>query len=322
MSSPVAAPSDRARALVRGAYDLHVHVAPDIIPRRIDDVSLAHRFAETGMAGFALKSHYAPTAERAAVVRGVVRDVDVLGAVVLNSAVGGMNPVAVEVAARAGARIVWLPTFDAFNETAGRVPPPTGTRLPVWAQLQHELRADGIDTPAVAIIDDSGRLLPEVVDVLRVIARHQLVLATGHLSRDEIFTVVAAAADLGTTDIVVTHPEFPSQDLSVSDQLELLAHGVVLERCLTPSLTGRVSFERVIEATRETGPEHTFLSSDLGQAANPPVEDGLAHFADRFLDAGFDDEEVHTMAVVNTRRLALGTARALAGSTSHAKEHR
>ena len=68
------------------------------------------------MAGFVLKSHYGCTAERASVVRTAVPGVDVLGAVSLNRAVGGMNPLAVEIAAREGARTVWLPTVDSVNE--------------------------------------------------------------------------------------------------------------------------------------------------------------------------------------------------------------
>ena len=70
-------PTDRARALVRGAYDLHVHVAPDVPERRIDDVALAHRCAEVGLAGFGLKSHYTSTAERAQIVSAAVPGVRV-----------------------------------------------------------------------------------------------------------------------------------------------------------------------------------------------------------------------------------------------------
>src|SRR5689334_1405198 len=111
-------PSDRARDLVTGAYDTHVHVAPDVMERRIDDVTLARRFAAVGLAGFVLKSHYVPTAERAEVVRGVVPGVEALGALTLNGSVGGLNPVAVEIAGRQGARVVWLPTVDCANERA------------------------------------------------------------------------------------------------------------------------------------------------------------------------------------------------------------
>src|SRR5262245_9461348 len=102
------APSERARMLVRGAVDYHVHVAPDFVGRRISDIELAHRCVETGQAGFGLKSHYTPTTERAQVVAAAVPGVVVLGTITLNRAVGGLNPLAVEVAARQGARIVWL----------------------------------------------------------------------------------------------------------------------------------------------------------------------------------------------------------------------
>ena len=118
MPAPATEPSPRARELVRGAYDLHVHVEPDLAKRRIDDLALAHRFAELGLAGFVLKSHYVPTAERAAVVRAAVPGIDVLGAITLNAGVGGLNAQAVEIAARGGARIVWLPTVDSENEAS------------------------------------------------------------------------------------------------------------------------------------------------------------------------------------------------------------
>jgi hypothetical protein len=305
-AGPHAEPSSRARELVRGAYDLHVHVAPDLIRRRIDDVTLARRFRDLGLGGFVLKSHYAPTAERAAVVSGVVPGVKVFGAVTLNSAVGGLNSVVVEVAARAGARVVWMPTFDAANETAGRVHQSVGGELPVWAQLQHELRAQGVDTQPIRVIDDTGRLLPEAASVIASVARHKLVLATGHLSRDEIFAVVDAALDARVERIVITHPDFPSQDLSASDQMALASRGAFLERCFTVPHTGRVSWAQMFERIRASGVEHSFLSSDLGQLRNPPVEDGLALFADRMLEAGFDETAIHTMAVVNTHRVLGG----------------
>jgi hypothetical protein len=299
-----AAPSDRSRELVRGAFDLHVHVGPDVIARRIDDVSLARRFRDLGLAGFALKSHYVPTAERAAVVRTAVPEVTAIGAIALNAAVGGLNPLAVEIAAREGARIVWLPTVDAPAETAGRMPPRPGAELPAWARMQQELRALGMAIDPVPVIDERGRPLEEARAVLEVVARHDLVLATGHLARDEIFAMVDAAFQHGVRFVVVTHPEFPSQNLSVKDQRELAARGALLERCFTTPHTGKCTWERWLETTRAVGPENSFLSSDLGQRANPPVEDGLALMADRLLDAGFSEAEVRTMAVDNTRRLA------------------
>ena len=136
-------PSERARLLVEGAYDLHVHVDPDVIPRRIDDRTLAGRFAEAGLAGFALKSHYTSTAERAQVVSALVPGVQVLGTLTLNRAVGGMNALAVEIAAREGARIVWMPTVDSPAETAGRTEPKPGDKEAVLTWKRRMASAEG-----------------------------------------------------------------------------------------------------------------------------------------------------------------------------------
>ena len=297
-------PSDRARELLRGAYDTHMHISPDVVERIVDDITLARRFQELGMAGFVLKSHYGSTAERAAVVRTAVPGINVLGAIALNRAVGGINPLAVEIAAREGARTVWLPTVDSVNESHER-DAPAGAKVPVWVKLQLELREQGIEIPPVPVVNESnGTVRPEVREVLDMIARHGMVLATGHLSRDEIFAVVEAALESGVETIVVTHPEFPSQDLSVEDQIALAGQGALLERCFTTPHTGKVTWERWVENIRAAGPENSVLSTDLGQVFNPPVEDGMALMVDRLLDAGFGEEEVYVMAVVNTRLVA------------------
>ena len=301
-AEPVAV-SDRARALLRGAYDTHVHVAPDVVPRSVDDVTLARRFAELGMDGFVLKSHYTSTAERASVVRAAVPGVNALGAIVLNRAVGGLNALAVEVAAREGVRTVWLPTVDSVNESHER-DAPAGAKVPVWVKLQLELREQRIEIPPVPVVDDTGAVLPETRAVLERIARHGLLLATGHLARDEIFAVVDAALAAGITQIVITHPEFPAQSLSVEDQRALAAKGALLERCMTTPHTGKIAWAQWIANIRDAGPEHSVLSTDLGQVFNPPVQDGMAIMVDRLLDAGFNDEEVQVMAVANTRRVA------------------
>ncbi|WP_305783071.1 DUF6282 family protein [Symbioplanes lichenis] len=296
-------PSDRARALVTGAYDTHVHIAPDVMERRVDDVTLARRCAEVGLAGFVLKSHYVPTAERAEVVRGIVPGVDVLGALTLNGSVGGLNPGAVEIAGRQGARVVWLPTVDSRNQRDSRAEAPPGATPPMWAQLQDELAEQGIMAPAIDVLDPDGGVVPALRQVLTLIAKHDMVLATGHLSGPEIGAVVAAAGEAGVRKIVVTHPEFTSQRLPVETQRELAARGALMERCFTTPHSGKVTWERLADHIRRVGPEHSVLSSDLGQPFNPPVEDGLALLADKLLEYGFSDDEIRTMAVTNSRAL-------------------
>src|SRR5258708_18262020 len=109
-------PSARARDLVHGAYDLHVHTGPDLLPRSASDLDLAYRFRERGLPGFVIKSHYVPSAPRAALVRSLVPEVHVLGAITLNAAVGGMNTVAVENAARDGSPSRCVPTFTGAHQ--------------------------------------------------------------------------------------------------------------------------------------------------------------------------------------------------------------
>ena len=300
-------PSDRARALVRGAYDLHVHVAPDVPARRIDDVSLAHRCAEVGLAGFGLKSHYTSTAERAQIVSAAVPGVEAIGTITLNWAVGGMNALAVEIAAREGARIVWMPTVDSPAETAGRTEPKPGDKVPLWAKLQHELRGLGFSIEAVEVTDGDGQLLPETRLVLQTIARHGLILATAHLGRDDTFAVVDGAFEEGVAHVVITHPEFTCQNFSIEDQVALADRGCLIERCLTTPYSAKTTFEHVFDGVRAVGIERNFFSSDCGNPDYPPVEDGLAIWADKLLEAGFDEDEIGAMVVTGSRKL-MGTA--------------
>ena len=141
MSEPQ--PSERARELVRGSYDMHVHIAPDVVERKTSDVALARRCVELELAGFQLKSHYTSTAERARAVGEAVGGVRVIGAITLNQAVGGLNALAVEIAAREGARTVWFPTVNSVNEQHEVHPAPPGARQPVWVKFELELREAG-----------------------------------------------------------------------------------------------------------------------------------------------------------------------------------
>lgn len=286
---------------VRGGYDLHVHVEPDLIGRSIDDVALAQAFLDHGLRGFVLKSHYAPTAERAAVVRRAVPGVDALGAITLNHGVGGLNPVAVEVAGRSGARIVWLPTVDALNEA--RDHSREMARPPLWVQIQQEM-ARRIAMPApITILDGGGRIKRELHECLEIVARYDMVLATGHVSREEIFAAVDAARTRGLRRVVVTHPDFPTAALSTADQVRLAEAGAILEHCFTTFHTGKASWERCFANIRAAGVERCMISTDLGQPSNPPVVQGLALFAQRLLEDGFSAAEVRALAVTNPARL-------------------
>src|SRR2546427_6459246 len=143
--------SDAAWKALEGAYDLQVHVGPDVIARRIDDIDCAKEFLARGMNGFVLKSHYIQTGERAQVVTKAVPGSRVFGAVTLNHSVGGLNPVAVELAGRTGCKIVWMPTVDAQNETAGGLDRGSA-ELPFWGKNQPPPPAEGGLTPPLTLV--------------------------------------------------------------------------------------------------------------------------------------------------------------------------
>ena len=294
--------SDRAWKTLESAYDLQIHVGPDVIARRIDDIDCAREFLAHGMKGFVLKSHYIQTGERAQVVSKAVPGSRVFGAVTLNHSVGGLNPVAVELAGRTGCKIVWMPTVDAKNETAGRLDGGS-EKLPFWAKIQRELAAEGISPPPLSVIDDAGELTEPTRWCLERIGKHNMILATGHLGRREIFALVRAAKAMGLKKVVVTHAEFPSQSLTGDEQRELAELGAIIEHCFTTTYTAKAPWELAFANIRKAGVSRALVSTDLGQTINPPVAEGFAMFAQRLLDGGFTAEEVRTMAVTNPTRL-------------------
>jgi Family of unknown function (DUF6282) len=295
-------PTDRAWKALEGAYDLQVHVGPDVIPRRIDDIDCAKEFVARRMKGFVLKSHYMQTGERAQVVAKAVPGSHVFGALTLNHSVGGLNPVAIELAGRTGCKVVWMPTVDAQNETAGRSTD-RSAKLPFWAEIQRELAAEGISPPPLSVIDASGQLVEAARQCLERIAKHNMILATGHLGRTEIAALVCAAKTIGVRKVVVTHAEFPSQNLSGDEQKDLADLGAMIEHCFTTFHTDKAPWEAAFANIRKAGVSRAVISTDLGQTINPPVAEGFAIFAQRLLDAGFTAADVRTMAVTNPARL-------------------
>jgi hypothetical protein len=153
------------------------------------------------------------------------------------------------------------------------------------------------------VIDGSDNLTDAARRCLERIAKHNLILATGHLGRREIAALVRAAPGLGVKKVVVTHAEFPSQSLTGDEQKELADMGAVIEHCFTTTYTGKAPWETAFANIRKTGIARSLISTDLGQTINPPVAEGFAMFAQRLLDAGFSADELKTMAVTIPTRL-------------------
>ena len=297
------ADQDMARGLLAGAYDMHVHSGPDVLPRKFDDVLLAERTRDAGMAGFVLKSHYVCTADRAVIIRQMFPDVKAYGGIVLNNAVGGLNPIAVDIAGRLGNKVVWLPTVDSANELENVAGQQDESKLPYWMNIAREMRAMGIAGPWLKVTDDDGKVSKATHECLELIGKHDMILATGHISPAEMPAVVQAAAEHKVQRIVITHPEFPTTCLSLDQQRELARFDVFFERCFTTAYTNKISWERMFENMRTIGPSSTILSTDLGQSNNPFVDEGLAIFVEKLLDADFTEAEIQQMAGRNAAQV-------------------
>ena len=291
------------KELIKGAYDLHVHSAPDVLPRKLDDIEMAQRIKESGMAGYAIKSHYFCTSERAELINKLYPDCDAVGTITLNSSVGGINPTAVEMAARSGAKLVWFPTCDSAHEIAHVFDGNPNKKLPYWAQIIIQMKEAGIQAPVIHILEEDGTLKKPVMDVLDIIAKYDMILATGHVSHEEAFALVKEAKNRGVKKIVVTHVDFPTTYYTVEEQKRFVEMGAVMEHCYTTWATGKVEFEVTKEMIREIGPANCILATDLGQKTALYPDEGLLEFAKRLYDDGFTAEEIRTMTVDNPRAL-------------------
>ncbi|MDF2591511.1 MAG: cytosolic protein [Clostridia bacterium] len=289
--------------LIRGAYDLHVHSAPDILPRKMDDLEMAQRIIDAGMAGYAIKSHYFCTAERAALINKLYPKCNAIGAITLNSSTGGINPIAVEMAAHAGTKIVWFPTCDSEYELSHVFNGDPNKKLPYWAQIIIELKEAGVKTPTIKLLDDNGKLKDEVYDVIDVIAKKNIILATSHSSHEEAFALVKAAHERKVDKIIITHVDFPTTFYTIDEQKELAKYGAYMEHCYTTFATGKIDFETTLEQIRALGADRVILGTDLGQKNSIYPDEGLLEFATRLYENGFTEKEIRKMTVDNNTAL-------------------
>jgi hypothetical protein len=270
---------------LKGVLDFHVHSDPDSLPRSIDAIDAAKLARARGLRGIVLKNHFEPTASLAYIVRKEVPGLEVFGGIVLNRSVGGFNPSAVEKMAQTKGgwgRVVWMPTFDAENQV----------------RYSHENR------PFVSVAKD-GRLLPEVLEVLDLIARYKLTLATGHSSPAENLLLIREAKRRGINRVLVTHAMLPPVRMDIAGMREASQSGAVIEFVYNAMIGPNKAYEmsECAEAIRKVGPEHCLLSSDLGQPGNPLHADGLAAFLMGLEAAGFSTEQLKVMTRSNPARL-------------------
>ncbi len=276
--------SDRQR-LLAGTIDIHVHSHPDNVPRSVDGLEAATQARARGMRGIVLKNHYDPTAGLAYLARKAAPGLEVFGGIDLNLTVGGMNAAAVEHLTQISGgwgRVVWMSTFDAENQ----------------------VRYSKENRPFVAV-SRNGALLPETKAVIGVIAKHDLVLATGHVSAAEGLLLLREAQNQGVRHMVVTHAMNAPILMNVEQMQEAAKLGAYIEfagSTLAPA-DAKARIDRYAGAIRKVGPEHCILSSDLGQQGNPLPADGYGEFLAAMRARNFTEAEVGVMSRDNPAAL-------------------
>ena len=279
---------------LNGVIDMHVHTAPDVCQRTYHDLELTSAAVHAGARAIVIKGHHCSTVARAVLCNAYNRmtfdsnSFVMYGGLVLNYEVGGLNPQAVQTALEMGAKVIWLPTVDAEND------------------YRKHGRSGGI-----RMTNDRGVPFPELRRIFSLIKEYDAVLATGHISSEEIRCVVDSARNIGVQKIVITHPEYWVVDLSLEDQKDLISdYHVILERCfMQPLQNGRwaSNAERNLVAIRKLGAESTILSTDCGNPATPPWEKSMRQYLQFMVDHDINSEELRSMTKTTPARL-LGLA--------------
>ena len=279
-----------------GVIDMHVHSHPDVFGRNMDDIDVAQLAKARGMRGIVLKNHISETASRAALVMKVVPGIEVFGGIVLNNAVGGINPNAVEWMHRVyGSRgkIVWLPTFESDK---------------------HVKTFSGPTAKGITVAPN-GQVSPEMEAILKIIARENLVLATGHVHPEEVIAVVRKGKELGVKNMLVTHGLTNVPGLTMAQAKEVTDMGAVIEVCFLQFLAGpnaplpflthwtQINAKHVAQAAKEFGAKSIVISSDLGQSANMTHPDGIEVAIGALKKEGISDADIDMMLRKNPARL-------------------
>jgi hypothetical protein len=292
--------ADVVARVLKGGIDLHVHPAPSPLPRRIDAVEAAQTAESIGMRTIVVKSHHHSTVTD---VLALGRDLNglpvrVFGGIALNSAVGGLNPHAVDLALKLGGRIVWFPTIASPQHIAHHAAHPD-LKFPKLAVHVREERP-------VDVLDESGVLRQEVHDIIGLIKEHDAILASGHMAPDRILAVFEAAHAAGVSKLLVNHPNFVVEATHEQGR-RFVELGAVIEHSLC-MYDDRSSFynwdiDVLLGWISAVGADRSTLGSDLGQMKNPLPSEAYTNIVGQLLDAGLSEADLEAMVRRNPARL-------------------
>jgi hypothetical protein len=273
------------RPVLEGIVDLHVHGSPSVFPRHASDIETVQMNSTAGVVLSVLKAHEGSTVDRAAIAGP-----QALGGIVLNSAVGGPNADAVEIAGRLGGRIVWMPTISAPAHVAAANSPELA--------LNRDLRLSTVD------VVEGGRLVDSWHDVLEVVGQYDMVLASGHLTGTEALILFRAARYHGVRRFLLNHPVMPFLEWNSSLIPDLRTLNVHLEMSIVPDQIveqlGRSSRDLVDVYPTEM----LVFGSDVGHVDHPTLPASLPEWVAR-LSKRAGDAATEQIMTTNGRRLVL-----------------
>jgi hypothetical protein len=292
----------REDRLLEGAFDVHAHGWPEFtvaMPPRLSNVEWAQAAADCGMRGFVVKSHVFPSTGTALMLSSLQPGLDIIGGITCNPPVGGFSPLSVELAAQAGGRIVWMPTWAARQD-----PPKPSIFRDRMRPYITSLETDPDAAPDLSIFADDGTLLPAVKRIIELCRQYEMVLATGHLPIASSL-VLAEEAEARGIRLVLTHPLSGSVGASLDQQRTVVTHGGMIEHVFVGCMPmhQRMDPHRIAEAIEAIGAEHVVLGSDAIEGWNPSAPELLRMFIGSLIALGVKEGAVRAMTHENPERL-------------------
>jgi hypothetical protein len=284
----------RVQRLLEGSIDAHIHSAPDIFPRILNDVELAVLAKQEKMRAILIKSHVVITADRAEIASQQA-DFPVFGSIALNLPVGGLNIDAVEVALKMGAKEVWLPTIHASHYVAQK------DHVPTLAKAVKP------GMKGIYLFNPDGSLKEELSPIFKMVAQYDVALGTGHVTKEEALACVKEAAKAGVKKIIITHPLATFVNWSIDDMKQALDSGALFIEHVFNDVTRQVAFpitqKLIADTIKAIGARHTIMSTDAGQWLNPIPTQQMGIYIKDMLDLGISEEDVRAMVSTNPARM-------------------
>jgi hypothetical protein len=291
--------------------DMHVHIGPEFLRRRYSAASLAEEAREEGF-GVVMKNHFQPTTGQVSQLRRPDDTVPLIGSVALNFNCGGLDDHGVraglsgwkaDVTAEdpdADRFVVWMPTMCC--EAHLRLYNRHDISLS-WGVKSEYTRFYAEGTGYSLDLNDGPRIAA-ADRALELIKKHDLVLATGHLDKQETLALVQRAYKAGIRRLILTHPLFPATALSPQEMAEMWrAYGAYSELCFSNLAMDHLTYDQYMSVIEAVGSEGVLLSSDVGQIFSPTVKDSLIEFFSELRQRGIKEDDIVQMSVLNPNRL-------------------